>query len=116
MATTELELKRMRGDDVAEGLLLEIYGNDGALITVDTLTLMELTVNTLKNPPDDSTELLVLTGSVIDVAASKVEFSGAWDTLPIGVLYYDVQVTLASGEIWTPVKGRLVILQDLNKV
>lgn len=110
-----MDIKRKRGDSVSEGFVIKMYGPDGVLIDVATLSSLTLTVDSLENPPDDTTKLLQIVGSVVDAPASRIEFVGAFDTLPIGTSFFDVEVVLSGGQIYTPFNGRFIVSQDITK-
>jgi hypothetical protein len=113
--SASVSINRVRGDTVPESFTMKLYDAQDSLIDITTLTTMTLTVNSDSEPPDATNELLQLSGTVVSAPDSLIEFSGAWDTLPVGELYYDVQVSLSSGKLWTPFRGILTVSQDINK-
>lgn len=76
-----------------------------------------MTVDTLQNPPDDTTALFEVVGTITDAAAGEFEFepTAMQTDLPIGTYYYDVEYTDAAGRIKTVAKGKYKIIQDISK-
>lgn len=76
-----------------------------------------MTVNTLENPPDDTTQVFQLTGVLdADPTTGKVYFTpAATDTATVGLYYYDVQLTDAEGNVRTVAKSTFTISQDITK-
>ena len=76
-----------------------------------------LTVATLFDPPDDTTQVFQLAG-VLDAAPTtgKVYFTPeTTDTAVVGSYYYDVQLTDSDSNIRTVVKSTLTISMDITK-
>ena len=114
-----------RGDTAPHRLHLTV---DGADLDLTGFTNIEIVVNSLEEPPDNTTEILrqpgTLTGTPIDgridfqpigatVAARKIES----EAYPPGEYFYDLQVNDAAGERVTLLNGgAFVVQQDINKL
>ena len=76
-----------------------------------------LTVNSLENPPDDTTQLFQSTGTIVDDPVNgQVTFpidAPAGDQTPADY-YYDIQMTSPSG-VKTIVKDVYKVIQDVTK-
>ncbi len=115
MARAKTTLSLYRGDSYP--ILFTI--KDAASSTPIDLTgcSLLLTVDTLAEPPDDTTQVFQLTGA-LDASPStgKVYFTpDTTDTATVGSYYYDVQLTDADGNIRTVVKSTLTIAMDITK-
>ena len=115
MARAKTTLSLYRGDSYPIAFTLK----DAPTSTPVDLTgcSLLLTVDTLAEPPDDTTQLFQLTG-VIDAnpTTGKVYFTPATtDTATVGSYYYDVQLTDADGNIRTVVKSTMTIAMDITK-
>lgn len=78
-----------------------------------------LTLNTLEDPPDVSTQVLQMVGTITNPVTGIVEFRPTLveaTGLTPGVYFYDIQVYNAFGVvIKTAVKDSYTILQDITK-
>lgn len=76
-----------------------------------------MTVNTEKNPTDDTNEVFQMIGEIVQVNPGILEFPPApGDTdIAIQTYYYDIQVTDDQSKIHTPVTGKFKITQDITK-
>ena len=110
-----IDIKRVRGDTVPEVFKLRLHDISNSIIDITTLVSITLTVNSVKDPPNDTTQLLQIVGAILDANKLTVEFVGAFDGLPVGTLYYDIEIVLPDGSIYTPVKGELEVNQDVTK-
>jgi hypothetical protein len=111
---TDTTISRYRGDTAADEFT--IVDEDGAAVDITGYSFV-LTVNTLKNPPDDTTELYAIAGDIVDAPNGVVEFVPTdiqADQNP-GKYYYDVQMTDAQSRIRTVVKGTYKYTQDISK-
>lgn len=77
---------------------------------------LKLTVDSKRNPVDETTRVFQLTGVVPDPITGKVIFtpSEANTDLPATTYYYDIQYTAGTVKR-TIKKHKFIILQDLNK-
>lgn len=115
MARTKTTLSLYRGDSYPIAFTLKDAATSAAIDLTGCSVL--LTVDTLANPPDDTTNVFQLTG-VIDAVPTtgKVYFTPtSTDTATVGSYHYDVQLTDADGNIRTVVKSTLTISMDVTK-
>jgi hypothetical protein len=112
-ATTKISL--FRGDSYPLAFTLKNAGT-GTAVDLTGCTLL-LTVDTLADPPDDTTQVFQLTGELdADPTTGKVYFTpDTTDTATVGTYYYDVQLTDADSNIRTVVKSTLTISMDITK-
>lgn len=76
----------------------------------------KLTVNTLKEPVDNSTEVYQLVGIITDPASGQVTFRPTAEQADqVGYFYYDIQMVDSYGDIQTVVEGNYVYRQDITK-
>jgi hypothetical protein len=108
------DITRPRGDTAAD--LITVQNSAGVAVNIAGFSFA-LTVNTLENPPDNTTELYAVVGTILVEAAGTVEFvpSGVQaDQLP-AEYYYDIQMTDDVGRIKTIEKGKYTYTQDITK-
>lgn len=116
MATTlsrcpvEIDLCVTRGDTAPFGFA--IVDSAGSPVDLTGKTYL-FTVNTLEDPPDNTTQVIQVTGSVSSNVVS-INFSAA-EANQLGELYYDLQETDSSGAIFTLAKGKIEFKQDITK-
>jgi hypothetical protein len=112
-ATTKISL--FRGDSYPLSFTLRNAASATPIDLTDCSLL--LTVDTLADPPDDTTQVFQLTGSLdADPTTGKVYFTpDTTDTATVGTYYYDVQLTDADSNIRTVVKSTLTISMDITK-
>lgn len=106
-------IRRYRGDTVADEIT--ITDEDGDPVNIAGRTFL-LTVNTLKAPPDDTTEVFQLVGVITNAPLGIVEFAPdatQADQTP-GKYYYDIEMTNA-GAIKTIVQSTYTFVQDITK-
>lgn len=113
MATVNV-IERYRGDTVADEFT--IVDENGTAVDITGFSF-KLTVNSLKNPPDDTTQLYSLTGVITNASGGVVEFapSSIQANQSPGKYFYDVQMTDAGGKLKTIEKGVYKYLQDITK-
>lgn len=76
----------------------------------------KLSVNTLKEPVDTSTEVYQLIGIITDPASGKVSFRPtAEQANQVGYFYYDIQMVDSYGDTQTVVEGTYKYEQDITK-
>lgn len=76
-----------------------------------------MTVDTLQNPPDNTTKLFSVDG-VIDSTPTTgiISFTPTvLNNATIGNYFYDIQITDGEGNVRTPVKSTYTITQDITK-
>lgn len=108
-------LERKRGDTAPD--LIRV-------LDPETLTALDisgfayvLTVNTVRNPTDTSTQLVTIAGTITDAPAGRVEFR--WtapqaDQTP-GKYWYDIEQTDVGGNVKTIAKNAYKFYQDITK-
>ena len=89
--TATLNLTRTRGDTYP--IKLTINNPDGTPMDLTGKQCL-MTVNSEEDPPDASTQLFQIAGTVTDAAAGKVEFTLSSEQADnVGTFYYDVEVS-----------------------
>lgn len=114
LCPVEIDLCFTRADTLP--FSFTIQDEAGTVIDITGGTFL-LTVSSIPDPPDGTTQVFQLSGTITDGPNGVVEFqpsSANLDQSP-GILYYDVQWTNASGDVRTIVKGALEIRQDVTK-
>ncbi|OPZ07196.1 MAG: hypothetical protein BWZ07_03371 [Alphaproteobacteria bacterium ADurb.BinA280] len=108
------DLKRMRGDTYADEFIIKSPVT-GQPINITGYSF-KLTVDTNKDPVDDTTNVYSLNGVIVDAANGRVEFSPSdVQADQIGKFYYDVQMLDGSGRKRTIVKAKYEFTQDITK-
>ena len=116
MATTlsrcpvAIDLCITRGDTAPFGF--EIVDSAGSPVDLTGKSYL-FTVNTLEDPPDATTQVMQITGSVSSNVVSINMSTTEADQL--GELFYDLQETDGSGAIFTLAKGKMEFKQDITK-
>lgn len=113
-APTRINITRVRGDTYP--FTFTIKDSGGAAVNITGCSFV-LTVASLENPPDATTNVLQLAGTLADAAGGVVRFHpSALDAdKPPGTYYFDVQMTDSVADVRTVVKGRYLVLQDITK-
>ncbi len=108
------DIDRKRGDTAADNVTIQ----DSAGVAIDiTGFSFILTVNSIENPPDNTTELYSIVGTILVAASGTVEFVptvGDADQVP-AEYFYDIQMTDAASRIKTIEKGKYTYIQDITK-
>lgn len=111
------EIKRRRGD--TKPFVFRFWEDKAAGITLDiTGFTFTLTVDSKKDPLDDTSKLFSLTGVIVGEAVDgKVKFepSAANMDQPPNTYYYDLQIVDADGYKDTPILDKFKITQDITK-
>lgn len=104
---------RYRGDTAADQFTIK---RSGVVVDLTGCTL-KLTVNSEKDPVDDTNQLFSVDGVVTSAVNGQVEFApdGTQADQNPGDYYYDIQLTDADGAILTADKGRYRFKQDITK-
>jgi len=108
-------LRYKRGDDFPSQF--KIVEEDGVTAIDITGWTFELTVDTLRNPPDTATNLFAVSGVINDAPNGLVSFSPTvanTDQVP-RKYWYDIQQIDGAARRRTIVKDRFVIEQDITK-
>jgi hypothetical protein len=106
-------ITRYRGDTAPDQFTIQ---RNGVAVNITGCTF-KLTVNSVKDPVDATTQLFTVAGSITSAVAGEVEFAPdatQADQSP-GRYYYDVQMTDGSGAIRTAQKGVYRFIQDITK-
>ncbi len=104
-----------RGDDDPKEFTIK--DSAGVVIDISSWTL-SMAVNTLKDPPDATTEIFRVAGAfVTDGTDGKISFTPPATSLDAvtapGTAFYDVQRITPSKK--TLVKGKVKFIQDIDK-
>jgi hypothetical protein len=109
-----MQITRTRGDTVADSFTVTNPAT-GSIVNLTSCSL-KLTVSTVPNPTDSTTQLFQLQGVIDDPTNGIVEFyptSAQADN--VGYFYYDIEMTDSYGRILTLVKDTYVFTQDITK-
>lgn len=102
-----------RGDNDAKAFTIT---SGGSAVDISSWTL-QMTVNTLRDPIDSSTEIFTAVGVfVTDGTDGKVSFrpaAGETDDVEIGAAFYDI--ARLTPDVKTLIKGRVSFIQDIGK-
>jgi hypothetical protein len=108
------KIDRYRGDTAADRLTVQ--SPTGGVQDITSCTF-KLTVASVKNPPDASTQVFQIAGTIFDALNGIVDFiptGGETDVEP-GEYWYDVEMIGPTGQVTTLVKDEYEILQDITK-
>ena len=111
---TTLAITRFRGDTVPDEFTIK--KPDGTAQDITGFAFV-LTVNSVKNPPDDTTQILQSIGTITDATNGVVEFpisTPQADQEP-GKYYFDVEATTPTGKKHTILSGAYRFKQDVTK-
>jgi Rieske Fe-S protein len=109
-----MQIERTRGDTIPDVFTVTTVGTGEA--TNLTGCTFVLTLNTLKNPVDTTTQLYQLAGTWDNPSSGKVSFTPTLAQVDrVGMFYYDVQMTDSFGQVVTLVKGVYSFSQDITK-
>lgn len=114
MSSSRLAITVYRGDSYPKRFTLTDSATGAPLdLTGATLTM---TVDALVDPPDDTTKIFALTGTLSATPADgTVSFTPtSANTATVGVYWYDVQL-VQGGTVRTVIKNRFTITQDITK-
>lgn len=112
MTPKKLPLERARGDTFP--FTFVVKDGAGTAIDITGFTFL-LTVGTKENPPDITTQLFQLTGTVVNGPLGRVQFAPAANQpTTVGSYYYDVQMT-SGGAVRTIIKSTYKVVQDITK-
>lgn len=107
-----MQIIRKRGDTYPDELTISL---NGAIADLTGCTLV-MTLNTLRNPPDDTTQVYQLSGIITDPAEGKVKFAPTLEqSNQVGSFFYDIQLTDSLGIIRTIIDGIYEYKQDITK-
>ena len=108
------DITRKRGDSYPDQVTFK--DSTGAPFNVTGASFL-LTIDTQKTPPDATTKVIQIVGTITDAVNGVVEFQ--WTPLladiAIGTYYYDIQMTDASTNVRTFGPWKYVFAQDITK-
>lgn len=108
------DITRKRGDTYADEWVIR-SGTTGLPVDITGYTFA-LTVDSRKEPTDESTKLYTLAGVIVDAAAGRVEFApSASQANQVGAFFYDAQMTDTAGRKRTFDAGKYKYTQDITK-
>lgn len=108
------DITRYRGDTAADEVTVQTSA--GLAVDITGFTFL-LTVSSIENPPDGTSELYNVAGVITSPASGQVEFVPTTlnsDQKP-ATYYYDIQMTDAAARIKTIAKGAYTYTQDITK-
>lgn len=109
-----MQLERYRGDTLPIMCTVSTVATQTA--TNITGCSFLFTVNSLCNPPDNTTQVMQVVGDVADAVNGVVQFAPTVDQVNlVGFYYFDIQMTDTYGNTCTLVKGSIVFRQDITK-
>lgn len=109
-----MQITRFRGDTYADSFTI----TNAATGNVVNLTgcSFKMTLNTLKNPPDATTQVYQLIGTIDDPTTGVVNFTPtAQQANQVGFFYFDVEMTDGMGIPHTLVKDSYIYQEDITK-
>lgn len=109
-----MKITRVRGDTYADQFTITMR-KDGTAADLTGCSFM-LTVSSVQSPTTDSTKLYQIVGSVTDPTKGIVSFApSAVQADRVGIFYFDVQLTDATGAVRTLVLDSYTYTQDITK-
>lgn len=109
-------IRKARGD--SNSVVVTITDGSGNTVDVSAYTGALLTVNSLFDPPDATTQIFQSTGDVATEGAfGTITFpitSVNTDQTP-NTYFYDIQLTDAASKVETITKSKFIISQDITK-
>ncbi len=111
--TTKLDLSVYRGDGRKK--VFTVKNAKGKPENIFGWTGFKLTVNTLQNPPDDTTQVSQVTGQLKSNGLDgKIEFPTDM-LLASGNFFYDIQALDQDSLPVTLAAGKYTVIQDITK-
>lgn len=109
-----MQITRTRGDTAPDSFTIT---NPKTRVAVNlTGCSFKLTLSTVPDPEDSTTQLYQLNGVINTPESGVVEFSPtAFQADIVGYFYYDIQMTDSYGRILTLVKDTYQYTQDITK-
>lgn len=121
-APTECDIEKRRGD--TKDISIRLKDSSGNVLDVTGYTAL-LTLNTDKAPDPDASpvvgqQIFQTSGAPNSPGTDGIlrfDFAGFGGSpyVPVANYFYDVQVTDAAGEIFTPLIGKFSVKQDITK-
>lgn len=107
-------ITRRRGDTYADEFTVK-SASTGLPINITGYSFL-MTLDPKKDPPDDTTKIYQLTGTIVDATAGRVEFApSAVQANQLGQFFYDVQMIDGAGRKRTLVVDKYKYEQDITK-
>lgn len=110
----EIDVEYTRGDSVPIAFVLT--DDTGTAVDITSWSFV-MTVDPDSEPPDNTTLVMQVSGTITDAVNGAFEFAPTTvesDFEP-DQYYYDIQATDAGGDKDTIVKGKFTLLQDITK-
>lgn len=108
----EINIKRKRGDTSPDVFQV----SKSRVPTNLTGCTFKLTLNSHRNPVDDTTQLYQIVGVLEDVLTGLVSFTPTLEQADnVGYFFYDVQMTDSYNVVQTLVEGSYTYSQDITK-
>lgn len=109
-------IERTRGDTLTPEEITVVNKKTGVALLIAGHTFL-LTVDTLADPPDNTTEVFQVTGVITDAVNGIVEFPLTnSDADNVGNFFFDIQMTeTSSGKKDTVMNGSFNMEQDITK-
>jgi hypothetical protein len=109
-----MQITRFRGDTRPDTCTITTVG------TQDVANILGcsfvLTVSSVQNPVDTTSQLYQIAGGIVDAENGVVEFSPTLSQADrVGYFYYDIQMTDTYGKTHTLTKGAYIYQQDITK-
>lgn len=109
-----LDIVRTRGD--TKRLIMTLYNpNTGAAQSIAGWSTFRMGIDTLSAPPDATTNVATLNGSLLTDGTDGKAFFTVPNTIPIGNYFYDAQAVDANSEVYTFARGQFIVEQDRTK-
>ena len=109
-----MQITRRRGDTYPDVIKISAPSGGAADLTGCTVVM---TLNSKKEPPDDTTQVYQLMASIADPLSGIVEFApNSTQADLVGFYYFDIQMTDMLGVIRTIQTGTYEYKQDITKL
>lgn len=110
-----MQIVRTRGDTAPDVFTVTTNNRAKALVNLAGCSF-KMTLSTVADPVDVSTQLYQLDGVIPEPATGKVEFAPTVEQADhVGYFYYDIQMTDSFGDIITLAAGSYLYKQDITK-
>ena len=109
-----MQIQRTRGDTLPD--VLTVTNTKTKSVVNITGCTFKMTLSTVPDPVDSSTQAYQLIGSVTDGAKGVVEFTPTEEQADkVGYFYYDIEMVDTYGRKITLVKDTYLFTQDITK-
>lgn len=110
----DITIERYRGDTVPDEF--QVTDENGAPQNITGATF-RFTLDTRRSPPDATTKVLELVGTITSASGGIVQFT--WTALDAdqtpGTYWFDIEMIDAASKVETLVIGKYTIIQDIGK-